>query len=46
MIKTWAYNGVAYHSEWQVRQDISTGTVCPLAKRQTKARLRFGRSMA
>lgn len=22
MIKTWTYNGVAYHSEWQVRQDI------------------------
>ena len=22
MIKTWTYNGVAYQSEWQVRQDI------------------------
>lgn len=22
MIKTWTYNGVAYHSEWQVRQEV------------------------
>lgn len=22
MIKTWAYNGIAYESEWQVRQEI------------------------
>lgn len=22
MIKTWTYNGVTYHSEWQVRQEV------------------------
>lgn len=22
MVKTWTYNGVTYHSEWQVRQEV------------------------